>query len=175
MPSIYLPGAGAKGSAFPAAGVNEEILVNLQLEIQGPTDIYPGLSLPRSVLGTDTRLKSALPIVRPKYGDRIKLFDHLATIFDKKANEIYVALRQTMDALMREQQDPEKFPAWLFNTPGKQAERSIYIGRISKPFNQPGIQYVSEYLEPIADDLLFYTLAFFLVRHGIIDQAEFKG
>jgi hypothetical protein len=43
--------------------------------------------------------------------------------------QIYVAFRETMDALLKRQQDPVKFPAWLMNHPVKKTERHIHILR----------------------------------------------
>ena len=85
----------------------------------------PGGSLCRGAGGVDLRLS----LTGAKSTDTITMFEDVASVRHKPTLQIYVAFRETMDALLKRQQDPDKFPAWLMKHPVKKTEMHVQILR----------------------------------------------
>jgi hypothetical protein len=91
---------------------------------------------------------------------------------------MYVVFRETMDALLAQQQDLIKFPKWLMNDPVKHTERSIYI-HIAKPgaaqlIRSGRIATHQDWLDAIAEPWAFDSIAFFLLQNKIIDEQMYR-
>lgn len=114
----------------------------------------------------------------------VVLFNHLATIRHKGSDMLFVAFRQTMDALYLEQQDPSKYPSWLMASPEKSTELSTYIHAIKPPYNvnprkvaedasittATGRTRVDKWLQEITVPWVFDTVAYFLLHNKIISD-----
>ena len=112
------------------------------------------------------------------------LFNHLATIRHAKTGTVFVAFRQTMDALHLEQQDPVKYPVWLMDDKVKKSELRTYIHAVKPPYDKnPGLVLkeraitdvtsqtrVDRWLQEITLPWVFDTVAYFLLKNHIITE-----
>jgi hypothetical protein len=163
-----------KGWKHPVKGVNQDILEKLELvdnkvrPLPGATGRRPG--------GIDARLSNLKPMTGVVHSDEVTFYDHLATIryrspAGKDGDQFFVAFRQTMDALLLEQQDPEKYPEWLMKDPVKKTELKVYIYLATRlPKQVPVLRSHEDWLTHISDPTMFDTLAYFLLRNGIISE-----
>ena len=159
--------------SLPFRQVNAELLSNLELE---SNKVYP---LPGAIVARrappDPRLSHLKTgtvsgdILGPKESDKICYYEHIATIRDKISKRFYVAFRQTMDALMLEQNDSLLYPEWLIKSSVKKTELLIYIYQVYKvPFE--GMKSHEDWLRQITDVPEFDTLAYFLLSKNVISQ-----
>ena len=155
--------------------VNEAILNQLTL-VDDRIYPLPGATYPRQG-PRDPRLKQLAsndPHLSIKDSDKICFYEHIATIRDESNRRMFVAFRETMDALLAQQQDPELFPEWLMKHPAKKTELSIYIYLVKKhPRDVPNMKSHEDWLEYIPDELLQDTLAFFLLQNDVISEAMY--
>lgn len=114
----------------------------------------------------------------------VVMFDHLATIRHRDTNTLFVAFRQTMDALHFEQTDPDKYPSWLMDSDVKKTELSIYIHYIKFPYSVRPTAVVKDrsitdvsgqtrihlWLSEIGIPWVFDTVAYFLLQNNVITQ-----
>jgi hypothetical protein len=112
------------------------------------------------------------------------LFDHLATIRHKDSGMIFVAFRQTLDALHLEQSSVIKYPKWLMDSDVKKTELSTYIHSVKSPYNKnpsavlndrsitdtTAQTRVDKWLQEIITPWVFDTVAFFLLKNHIITE-----
>jgi hypothetical protein len=79
-----------------------------------------------------------------------------------------------MDAFLARQRDPSKFPEWLMKSPEKQAERKIYVYKVTRA---PAAVMTSheQWLEPLQDQdiRVFDAIAYFLHQNRVIDAAVY--
>lgn len=159
------------GYKHPVRNINPEILDRLTLE---DAKIYPlpGATGRRPTGAPDPRL-SQLQGSQP---DEVCFYEHVATIRYHDPNSpnkdtFFVAFRQTMDALLLEQQDPEKYPEWLMKDPVKRTELAVFIYMVTKhPKQVPVLRSHEDWLAHVADPMMFDTLAHFLLKQKVITQ-----
>jgi hypothetical protein len=119
---------------------------------------------------------SCLVISGAKSTDTITMFEHVASVRHKPSLQIYVAFRETMDALLRRQQDPAKFPAWLMKHPVKKTEMHVHILRAKcnpKPIaaaKGASEMWFPQWLAEIEDDRIHASLAYYLMSAGLVTQ-----
>jgi hypothetical protein len=152
--------------------VSQELLAHLHLE-DNKIRPLPGGTGRRSGSEPDPRLSH----LQGTSGDEVTFYEHLATIRYKgdgpsrSKDLFFVAFRQTMDALMLEQSDPGKYPEWLMKDPVKKTELKTYIYQVAKhPKQVQVMRSFEDWLEHIADPMVFDTLAYFLLHNKIISQ-----
>jgi hypothetical protein len=108
--------------------------------------------------------------------EMVTFYEHIATIrwnspAGRQHDKFFVAFRQTKDALMAEQQDPEKYPKWLMDDPVKNTELKIFIYLVTKhPKQVPNMSSFEDWLSHIGDPIMQDTLAYFLLRKGVISE-----
>lgn len=156
----------------PIRNINREILSRLTLEdnkvypLQGAVGVRTG--------EIDARLSQLKPMTGVTIDDKIVYYEHVATIrYNEGGNKdrFFVAFRQTMDALLLEQSDPEKYPEWMMKHPVKKTELSIYIYMVTRhPKQVPVLRSHEDWLAHIADPVLFDTLAHFLLSKNVITE-----
>jgi hypothetical protein len=151
--------------------VSQEILAHLHLE-DNKVRPLPGGSGPRST-EPDPRLSHLQGIL----GDVVTFYEHLATIRyrdpsgNSRKDMFFVAFRQTMDALMLEQSDPEKYPEWLMKDAVKKTELRTYIYRVARhPKEVPAMNSFEDWLEHIENHMVFDTVAYFLLHNKVISE-----
>src|SRR5690349_11945257 len=110
---------------FTQQQVDAQFLSQLELLDAG---IYPlpGGSVRRgssTVLDVDSRLTVQSPLST----DVLTFYEHVLSVRHKPTGRIYVAFRETMDALLMRQKDPALFPKWLMENPVKKTELNIHI------------------------------------------------
>jgi hypothetical protein len=159
-----------------ARNVNQELLSRLTLE-DNKTRPLPGGTGRRQSNQVDARL-SKIAGTTP-VSDSITFYEHLATIRyrdpgDSKKDKFFVAFRQTMDALLLEQQDPSLYPEYLMKDPVKKTELKTYIYQVTKHWKEvPILRSHEDWLSHIADVPTFDTIAYFLLKYGIISEEMF--
>jgi hypothetical protein len=157
---------------FGRRPVNEEFLQGLMLIDQR---IYPlqGAVYPRQGL-RDPRLKTIIsndPSLNVKDSDTVCFYEHIATIKHAPTKTYFVAFRETMDALLAQQSDPDLFPEWLMKHPAKKTELSVFIYRVKcHPTSIPNLKSHEDWLDYVSDPLIQDTLAFFLLNNEVINQ-----
>lgn len=143
--------------------VNQEFLVGLEVL---DNKIYP---LPgaygKRPGDPDQRLKHLVS----KDSDIVCFYEHLATVRHRPTGIMFVAFRETMDALFMKQKDPTKYPVWLMDHPVKKTELSTYIYRVKRPPDSNDRTHEA-WLDQIIDSTLFDTIAYYLLQQGIITQ-----
>ena len=118
------------GTAVPLMSrkVNLEWIGDLELlEVNDPPKALPGATV-RRVWTPDDRLV----IQDAKDSDRVCFYHSIAAVRDRKTLPIYVVFRETIDALLAQQKDPEKYPKWLMEHPVKGTERRFFLSRAVK-------------------------------------------
>ena len=160
---------------FASRQVRPEFIQGLELV---STKVYP---LPGAVFDRsgdrDPRLTIAAVSGMPE-NNKVCYYEHIATIRHRQTGVMYVVFRETMDALLAQQQDLVKFPKWLMNDPVKHTERSIYI-HIAKPgaaqlIRSGRIATHQDWLDAIAEPWAFDSIAFFLLQNKIIDEQMYR-
>lgn len=157
----------------PESQVNSDWVAGLELidskvyPLAGAMIVRPG--------SVDSRLSKRQPMIAggesvgPKHSDKICYYEHVATAAHRPTGMYFVAFRQTMDALLLEQQNPEKFPEWLMKDPRKQTELSIHIYRVkSKPTNH--MTSHEDWLEEIGEAWVFDSVSYFLLHQKIFQE-----
>lgn len=158
--------------------VSSEFVRNLELI---SSNIFP---LPGATFNkgnhSDPRIK-LLPSTIEKGNDKITLYEHVATIRDKKTDTFYVAFRQTMDCLFLEQKDLNKFPEWLMKSQVKTTELSVHIYQVIErngkhvfPKDIPTLRTHEDWLKPITDEAIFEAVAHFLLKQPAVNIEMFK-
>ena len=110
---------------LPSKKVNLEWVADLELlEVNDPPKPLPGATV-RRVWTPDARLN----VQDAKDSDRITYYESIAAVRDRKTLAIYVVFRETLDALLAQQKDANKYPKWLMEHPVKQTERKIFLYR----------------------------------------------
>jgi hypothetical protein len=105
--------------------VDLEWVGNLELlEVNDPPKPLPGATV-RRVWTPDDRLV----IQDAKSSDKICYYESIAAVRDRKTLVIYVVFRETIDALLAQQKDPELYPKWLMEHPVKGTERRFFLSR----------------------------------------------
>jgi hypothetical protein len=156
---------------LPSKGVNVEWMSQLEL-LEARIYPLPGASVKRSTLGVDERL-----IVRdPKDSDEITFLEHVASVRHKPSMRIFVAARETMDALMRRQRDPERFPRWLMQHPVKSTELHIHILEAvanPKPFIASlgkSEEWYQRWLNEVREDWMHETVSYYLLHNRLVRE-----
>ena len=109
--------------------VNLEWIAGLKLiEVNDPPKALPGATM-RRVWTPDDRL-----VIRDaKDSDRVCYYEAIAAVKDTDTlGTFYVVFRETIDALLAQQKDPEQYPKWLMEHPVKGTERCVYLSRAPK-------------------------------------------
>lgn len=152
--------------------VSQEILAHLHLE-DNKVRPLPGGSGRRVTSTPDSRLGH----LQGNIGDEVTFYEHVATVRFKdpggntRKDIFFVAFRQTMDALLLEQSDPEKYPEWLMKDPVKKTELRTYIYRMARHPKQVAVMHSFEdWLDHVADPMTFDTVAYFLLHNKIISE-----
>jgi hypothetical protein len=149
--------------------VNRAFLAGLEMV---STKIYPlpGGTGRRQGTGYDPRLTNLAGLT--PVGENVTYYEHIATMRHKGPPEqFFVAFRETMDAFLARQTDPQKFPEWLMKSPEKQSERNVHIYVMTRhPKNVPVLHSHEDWLAQITDVSIFDTLAQFLAHHSVIDD-----
>jgi hypothetical protein len=110
----------------------------------------------------------------PREGDEIALYESVALMRHRPTGHVYLAFRQTMDLLMMEQRDPKKYPMWLMDHPVKRTELKIHVARVkSKPAGKDDREWLEWLPETPADDRVFDSIAYFLLRRQVISEAMY--
>lgn len=136
--------------------IDHEFLSKLVIIDQAP---YKNSAMPGAIVknpGPDPRLHFQSSIAKPN--DELVLAERLATIGHKGDGRRFIIYRDTVDALMLESQDLQKYPKWLMDDPRKQNERSI---RINEMVRAPIDKYDRGWLGDITETT-YDTLAYFL-------------
>lgn len=157
---------------LPTKGVNLEWMGQLEL-LEARVYPLPGASVRRGSLGVDPRL-----VVRDaKSDDVITFLEHVASVRHKPTMQIYVAARETMDALLVRQQDPVKFPAWLMKHQVKTTELHIHILRARcnpKPLiasKGTSEEWYRQWLAEIEEDWMHQTLTYYLLHNNFVSES----
>lgn len=156
----------------PVRNINPEFLAGLTLE---SNKVYPlpGGFGPRMNNEIDPRLTHLQGT--PK-GDVVPYYEHIATVRHGNTNKFFIAFRETMDAFLARQQDPQKFPEWLMKDPRKQAERQIFIYMVYKhPKSVPVMNSFEDWLSHLADESIFDSIAYFLTKQGVFTEEMLKS
>ena len=125
----------------------------------------------------DPRLEGLKPMwfqgqaVGPGEVREIALYTHIATLRHKKSGKVFVAFKESMDALLDRQQDPVKYPSWLMHHPVKKTELQIHIYQVVR---RPADRYDRSWIAPLESDIVFDTIAWFLLRKGILTEEMFS-
>ena len=163
----------------PVRNIDVEFLQQLELL---DNNIYP---LPGGVGqrpgAVDSRLShlklQAGPagVLKPRHGDQVVFYEHLATVRHRPTQTFFVAFRETMDALLARQQDRIRYPEWLMKSPVKKTELRIFLYRVTaNPKLLPNLQSFEEWLAPIDDMKVHDALAYFLLQKKILTPAMFE-
>lgn len=149
--------------------LDTDFLLGLELV---STKIHPlaGATGRRLDVDVDPRL-TAIAGLTP-VGD-MTFYEHIATVRHRPTETFYVAFRETMDAFLFRQKDPEKYPKWLMASPDKQAERYIHIYKVKcHPNHVPVLRSHEDWLEPIGDHEVpvFDALHHFLGKNGVVTE-----
>jgi len=165
----------------PVRPVDMEIVERLEL-LDNHVYPLPGGAFPRRVVqaGIDPRLRhlglmvTGGGIVKPAELDWVVLYEHLATVRDRGTKKLYVAFRETMDALLLRQNDPVKFPEWLMKHPVKKTELRIFIYQVIRnPKLLPRLDSFNDWLEHVEDDRLHDAIAYFLLKKNVFTEEMF--
>jgi hypothetical protein len=155
----------------PVRPVSRKFLAGLTLE---STKVFPlaGGTGRRQDAQADPRLRGL--VGQTLKGDEVTYYEHIATVRHTPTNTFFVAFRETMDAFLARQRDPSKFPEWLMKSPEKQAERKIYVYKVTRA---PAAVMTSheQWLEPLQDQdiRVFDAIAYFLHQNRVIDAAVY--
>ena len=96
---------------LPSRGVNLEWVGDLELlEVNDPPKPLPGATVQRQWTPDDR-----LVIRDAKDTDLVCFYESVAAVRHKKTLMIYVVFRETIDALMGQQNDPKLYPKWLMD------------------------------------------------------------
>ena len=165
--------------------INREFLSGLEL-MQHKIFPLPGAQLPRRLVEDDDRIGPKPMIiggasVGPKDSDIITFHEHLATVKHPPSRQMFVAFRQTLDFLLRQQKDPVRFPRHLMLHPFKRTELKIYIYRVVKDPRSPEFsvlrtseQWWHKWLATVPEDAHHNTVAHFLMQRDIIRREDVK-
>jgi hypothetical protein len=139
---------------FASRKVDLEWISQLELlEVNDPPTPLPGATV-RRVWSPDDRLN----VQDAKSTDKICYYESVAAVRDKKTLAIYVVFRETMDALLAQQKDPDKYPKWLMEHPVKGTERRHFLARAIHNPKKIAAQHGSdemwwqEWLGPVEDE-----------------------
>ena len=114
-------------ATFASRKVDLDWISQLELlEVNDPPKSLPGATV-RRVWTPDERLN----VQDAKSTDKVCYYESVAAVRDKKTLAIYVVFRETMDAILAQQKDPDKYPKWLMEHPVKGTERKFYLARES--------------------------------------------
>jgi len=155
----------------PVRPISPEILNRLELVSDHITPLAGGVG--RRVNNTpDPRLSH----LQGPTGDTIPYYEHIASVRDKGTSKFYVAFRETADALFARSQDMTKYPEWLMKMPQKHKERMIFVYQVYRhPSKVPVLRSFEDWLQPIADPLLWETLVYFLSKSGVVSADQMRG
>lgn len=158
--------------------VSSEFVRNLEL-VSSNIFPLPGATFDKGNY-SDPRIK-LLPSSLGPDSNKITLYEHVATIRDKKTDRFYVAFRQTMDCLFLEQRDINKFPEWLMKSQVKNTELSVHIYQVIErngkhlfPRSIPNLRTHEDWLKPILDQTIFESVAHFLLKQPSVSIEMFK-
>lgn len=156
--------------------VNHEFIMGLEVFDTNDSSMPGGFVITDAE--PDPRLKHV--VGSAKGGKRrIDFVRHVATVFHKPTNTVFVAFKETEDGLLNRQRDTDKYPIWLFDTLAKQAEKSIYIHVVKpggiKKAKSGGVNQLDDWLDAIKDEWIFDSVAYFLMQNGIITEEMFNG
>lgn len=151
----------------PVRPVRMDLVANLVLE---DAAVYP---LPGGafVRGTDPDPR-LVHLKEYKLGDKVLYYEHIATVKDRSANLYYVIFRETMDALLARQKNPELFPEWLMKHSVKKTERRIFVYLAYRhPKLVPGgVQVFTDWLQHVEDETTQDAIFYFLLRNNVITE-----
>lgn len=107
----------------------------------------------------------------------ITFYEHIATVRHRASGRLFVAFRQTRDALMLEQSDKKIYPAWLMKSDVKNTELKVHIYTVKMCDGRPVMPTATtstheDWLEHLGDSnpWVFDTLVFYLLRNHIISE-----
>lgn len=157
---------------------------------QIPVDIefLSGLELldrtERPMPGSWVRRRSApdprLPHLKPLFGpgwtaqrpeaEEVAMYTHMATVRQKRTGKLYVAFRESMDALLERQSDPVLYPEWLMKHPVKKTELRIHIYEVVR---RPEGRDDRGWIRPLDNEQVFETISYYLLRKGVFTEEMF--
>lgn len=112
--------------------------------------------------------------VGPREGDQICLYESLAMIRHAATGHVYLAFRETIDELMAQQTDLVKYPMWVMDSAGKNAERKILIARVlRRPADKDDRTWLDFLPDTPAGDRAFDSIAYFLLKKQVISEAMY--
>ena len=159
----------------PVRNVDMEFFSYLELLDQGARPL-PG-SFVRRQGGVDPRLTglkvmmTAQGAVGPREGDEIALYEHVAMVRNRKTGHYFIAFRETIDALMARQTDPEKYPEWLMKHPVKRTELKVHVARVAgKPRNKYDTTWIEWLPDTPEGDRVFDSICYYLLRKGVLKE-----
>jgi hypothetical protein len=155
---------------------------NVDMEFTGGLEVLdqtirpmPGSWVTRRAV--DPRLSHANAMVSggqsvgPKEVTEIPLYESVALLRHRPSQTQFIAFRETMDQLMREQKDPVKYPEWLIKHPVKKTELQIHIAEVTrKPAHRDDRQWMKFLEETDKGNQLFDSICYFLLTKHIITQ-----
>ena len=165
-------------SQVPGRTINPEFLSKLEL-VSDKIFPLPGASVMRGNY-LDPRIRN-WNIPGLSNGEKVCLYEHIATVRHQPSDTFFVAFRQTMDCLLIEQKDPDKYPEWLMKSEAKKTELSIHIYQVRMingihvmPKNLVHMNSHEDWLQEIPDAQIFETVATFLLKNDAVNIASFK-
>jgi hypothetical protein len=158
----------------PVRNINQEFYHGLEM-VSDRVYPLPGATFER--VGTpDPRLSQLSPSTAPQ-NTKLTFYEHVATVRHKSTGRFFVAFRQTMDALMKEQNDAKLYPEWLIKGDLKKTELKVYIytvkefnGKPLLPSEMPNLSTHEDWLTHIGVPWVFDSVAYFLLSNKIISQ-----
>lgn len=158
----------------PVRNINNEILSRLSLEDNRIRPLPGGTGRRLS-----SQLDSRLPYLQPNVGltsspgEEVCFYEHVATIRYRDPrgpmhDKFFVAFRQTMDALLAEQQNTNLYPEHVMKSDVKKTELKTYIYSVhTLPRKVKIMHNFEDWLVHVVDVPTFDTLAYFLLKSGI--------
>jgi hypothetical protein len=122
----------------------------------------------------DPRLVNLAGSLSAKSTDKVCYYEQLAILTHGKDGLWFVVFRETRDALLAQQRDPNKYPLWLIDSHVKTTELKTFIALMKGP-PRPGMKDHWEWLRPIEEafpdaDWMVDVLVYFLLTKGVVQQ-----
>jgi hypothetical protein len=162
----------------PVRNINNEFLAGLVLESNKIFPL-PGAVFPR-VGDTDPRLPNLVAMSGLHPPSEVAFYEHLATVRHQPTGRFFVAFRQTMDALFREQKDTAAYPEWLMKSGVKNTELKTYIYAVRELYGKPlipsrmNLKSHEDWLVHVTVEWVFDTLAYFMLKNNVISEEMFR-
>ena len=159
---------------LPGLSVDMEFVSRLEL-LDRTERPMPGSWVQRKPC-PDPRLPGLKPVFGPGWtvqrpdSEEVSLYTHVATVLHRPSNKMFVAFKESMDALLERQNDPVLYPEWLMKHPVKKTELRIYIYLVLR---KPSGRYDRDWILPLDDDRIFESISYFLLRKGVVTEEMF--